>query len=160
MYVFSGHARLIAATLALGVLAGCAEGVSSPSAPPPQAAANPEPQLAGAWYQVYFDSNSSQIGERGRMIVKTVAYVTLNNSATRVTVIGKTDRVGAPPANLALAQRRAEAIRDALITAGVPAARIDTSWMGESRKQDVATADDIAERRNRVVDVTVVRETH
>lgn len=34
--------------------------------------------------------------------------------------------------------------------------RIDTSWVGEGRQQ-VATADDIAEPRNRVVDVTVVK---
>ena len=143
--------RVLVATLALSMAAGCTQQTSSP----PQAAAD-SPELAGAWYQIYFDTNKSDINARGQTIVKNVAYVVANNSATRVTVIGKTDRVGAPPANLALAQRRADAVRGALITAGVPAARIDTSWTGEG-KQEVATADDAAEPRNRVVDITVVK---
>ena len=116
------------------------------------------PELAGAWYQIYFDSNGSQIDSRGQMIVKKVAYVVENDGATRVTVIGKTDRVGGASANLALSKRRADAVRDALIAAGVPAGHIDTSWSGEAR-QDVATRDDTAEQRNRVVDVTVVKQS-
>jgi len=146
--------RALVATLALSVAAGCTE----QSSPPPQAAAGTSPELAGAWYQIYFDTNSVNIDARGRAIVKNVAYVVANAGPTRVTVIGRTDRVGAPPANLALSHRRADAVRDALITAGVPAASIDTSWTGEA-KQAVATANDAAEPRNRVVDVTVVKET-
>lgn len=143
--------RALVTTLALSLAAGCAEQAS-----PPQAAAASGPELAGAWYQVYFDTNSSKIDARGQTIVKTVAYVVANAGPTRVTVIGRTDRVGAPPANMALAQQRADTVRDALITAGVPATRIDTSWTGEG-KQVVATADDAAEPRNRVVDITVIK---
>lgn len=146
--------RALVATLALSVAVGCAQQAS----PPPQAASAGGPELAGAWYQVYFDTNSSEINARGQTIVKTVSYLVANAGPTRVSVIGKTDRVGAPPANMALAQRRADAVRDALITAGVPAARIDTSWTGEG-KQQVATADDAAEPRNRVVDITVVKQS-
>jgi OOP family OmpA-OmpF porin len=74
-----------------------------------------------------------------------------------VTVIGKTDRVGSATANLALSQRRADQVRDALVAAGVPAVRIDTRWTGEGLQQ-VATGDDIDEQRNRVVDITVVQQ--
>jgi peptidoglycan-associated lipoprotein len=151
MFRFAKILRALVATLALSLAAGCAQQAS-----PPQAAAATGPELAGAWYQVYFDTNSIAINARGQMIVKNVAYVVANNDTTRVTVIGKTDRVGAPPANMALSQRRADAVRDALIAAGVPAARIDTSWTGEG-KQQVATADEATEPRNRVVDVTVVK---
>lgn len=151
MFRFAKILRAPVATLALSLAAGCAQ-----QAPPPQAAATTGPELAGAWYQVYFDTNSIAINARGQMIVKNVAYVVANNGTTRVTVIGKTDRVGAPPANMALSQGRADAVRDALIAAGVPAARIDTSWTGEG-KQQVATADEATEPRNRVVDVTVVK---
>lgn len=90
------------------------------------------------------------------MIVRNVANVVANAGPTRVTVIGKTDRVGAPPANLALAQRRASVVRDALVVAGVPSAGIDIGWTGEG-KQEVLTLDDAAEPRNRVVDITVVK---
>lgn len=144
--------RVLVCILALGVAAGCAQ----QSAPPAASANEPSPELAGAWYQLYFDTNSSAIDARGQNIVKTVAYVVANAGPTRVTVIGRTDRVGAPPANMALSQRRADTVRDALIAAGVPAARIDTIWTGEV-KQDVATADNTAEQRNRVVDITVVK---
>jgi OOP family OmpA-OmpF porin len=146
--------RVFAATIGLGLLAGCAE----QAAAPPPAAAMTEPQLAGAWYQVFFETNKTELNERGQMIVRTVASVAASNGATRVTVIGKTDRVGAAAANVALSQRRADQVRDALVTAGVPAARIDTSWTGEG-KQNVATANDVAESRDRVVDITVVQQS-
>jgi len=146
--------RTLVATLALSLAAGCAEQAS----PPPQAAATDGPELAGAWYQVYFGSNSVAIDARGQTIVKTVAHVVANAGPTRVTVIGRTDRVGAPPDNLALSHRRANAVRDALVAAGVPARLIDTSWTGEAR-QVVTTADDAAEPRNRVVDITVVKQS-
>jgi peptidoglycan-associated lipoprotein len=139
--------------IALSALAGCAE----PAPPPPLTAAAADPELAGIWYQVYFGTNSVDVDARGQMIVKNVAYVVANNNTTRVTVIGKTDRVGAPSANMALSERRADGVRQALITAGVPAARIDTSWTGELRQQ-VATVDEAADQRNRVVDITVVKQ--
>lgn len=150
--------RALVATFALASVAGCAQQATQQAWQPPPASPATSAELAGAWYQVYFDTNSSAINSRGQMIVKNVAYVVANNGATRVTVIGRTDRVGAPPANMALAHRRAEAVRDALITAGVPADHIDTSWTGEAA-QRVATANDAAEPRNRVVDVTVVKQS-
>ena len=146
--------RALVATLALSTAVGCAEQASSPM----QASGENGPELAGAWYQVYFDTNSTAISKRGQMMVERVAYVVANAGPTRVTVIGRTDRVGAPPANVALSHRRANAVRDALITAGVPADHIDTSWTGEG-KQAVKTGDDFAEPRNRVVDITVVKQS-
>lgn len=146
--------RALALALTLSLAAGCAEQRSSHSQP--MAAAAVDPELVGAWYQIYFDTNSADINSRGQMIVRNVANVVANAGPTRVTIIGKTDRVGAPPANMALAERRANAVRDALIAAGVPAAGIDTGWTGEGR-QEVSTADDTAEPRNRIVDITVVK---
>ncbi len=152
MTTSSTIARAFAATLALAMAAGCTQ--QSPASPPVAAVAGPE--LAGAWYEVFFDTNSTEIGDRGRTIVRNVAYVVANNSTTRVNVIGKTDRVGSQSANMVLSQRRADTVRSALIAAGVPSGRIDTSWTGEN-KQEVVTADDAADRRNRVVDITVVK---
>ena len=144
--------RTLGAVLTLTIIAGCAEQASSP----PQTASVNDPELAGAWYQVYFETNKSDINARGQMIVQNVAYVVANNDATRVTVIGKTDRVGSASANMALSQRRADQVRDALIGAGVPTARIATSWTGEGR-QEISTADEESEQRNRVVDITVIK---
>lgn len=154
----NNHTKILptfVAAIALSLVAGCAQ----QSPPPSQAAASSvaaDPELAGAWYQIFFDTNKSDIDSRGRMVVNNVAYVATNNGMTRVTVIGKTDRVGSTAGNVALSQRRADQVRDALIAAGVPADRIDTSWTGEAR-QTVSTANESDEQRNRVVDVTVVK---
>jgi len=157
MEKISAHSLAFSAILTLALLASCAEQAAAPPQTATPAAAAAVPQLAGAWYQVQFDSNKTDIGDRGHMIVNTVANVAANNAATRVTVIGKADRVGDATANMALSQQRAGQVRDALITAGVPSGRIDTRWTGEGN-QDVATNDQIAEQRNRVVDITVVQE--
>jgi peptidoglycan-associated lipoprotein len=152
--------RLAGAIAAVALVAAC--GGPPPhsqqsSAPPP--ATNyraTAPELAGAWYEVYFDTNSVVIDQRGRTIVSNVAYVVNNEPTTRVTIIGKTDRVGTQAANMALSQSRANAVRAALIAAGVPSGRIDASWTGELG-QDTAGTVDVADRRNRVVDITVVK---
>jgi OOP family OmpA-OmpF porin len=129
------------------MLAACAD----QGAPPAAAAA---PQLAGAWYQVFFDTDKADLSPRGQLIVSKVADVVRTHDEVRVTVIGRTDRAGTAAANMALSERRAELVRDALIAAGVPAARIDTSWLGEG-KQAVPMPDDVAARRNRVVDIVL-----
>ncbi len=159
MFQSTKISRILAVTFTLAMVAGCAEQAprtTARAAPPAPAAAADAPELAGAWYQVFFDTNKTNIDNRGQMIVKNVAYVVANTNAARVTVIGKTDRVGDSVGNMALSQQRAGQVRDALIAAGVPATHIDTSWTGEG-KQEVATANDAAEPRNRVVDITVIK---
>jgi peptidoglycan-associated lipoprotein len=139
--------RPLLAAVGLAMLAACAD----QGAPPAAAAA---PQLAGAWYQVFFDTDKADLSPRGQLIVSKVADVVRTHDEVRVTVIGRTDRAGTAAANMALSERRAELVRDALIAAGVPAARIDTSWLGEG-EQDVPTPDDVAAQRNRVVDIVL-----
>jgi len=149
---------LALATLVLSLAAGCAQQATAPTTAPIHDAATSGPELAGAWYQVYFDTGSNAINTRGQMIVKNVAYVVANGGPARVTVIGRTDRVGSAPDNLALSARRANTVRDALVAAGVPAATIDTSWIGEST-QTAAAADEAVNPRLRAVDVTVVKQS-
>jgi len=82
---------------------------------------------------------------------KVVAFV---NKAPRkpVSIEGHTDSRGNANANQMLSQRRAEAVRDALIAAGVAAARITATGLGE--EQPVATNDtDEGRARNRRVDI-------
>ena len=110
---------LAVAALALSFVAGCAQQATAPAAPPTHDAATSGPELAGAWYQIYFDTGGTAINARGQMIVKNVAYVIANGGPARVTVIGRTDRVGSAPDNLALSARRANAVCDALVAAVV-----------------------------------------
>lgn len=145
--------------LLMSVAGLCLLGACTGVMPPPSAQQAPpanEPQLAGAWYQIFFDNDAAEINPRGRMIIQTVANVVANDNRVHVTIVGKTDRTGGPAANRLLSQQRADGVRDALLALSVPASNIDTSWSGEN-KQDVATPDNVAEQRNRVVDITVQR---
>jgi hypothetical protein len=63
-------------------------------------------------------------------------------------------------------RQRAATVRAALVTAGVPPARIETNGSGEERqptarpdtaRPDTARPDDAAEPHKRVVDITVIR---
>lgn len=82
---------------------------------------------------------------------KLVAFVNRDPSKP-IRIEGHTDSSGNPKANLALSQRRADAVRDALIAAGVPARRITAVGLGESQPvADNGTEEGRA--RNRRVDV-------
>jgi peptidoglycan-associated lipoprotein len=148
--------RMAVAILTLTFAAGCAQQPTASAPRPVHDAATSGPELAGAWYQIYFDTSSISINTRGQMIVKNVAYVIAHGGPARVTVIGRTDRVGSALDNLALSARRANAVRDALIVAGVPESSIDTSWVGESGQ--ASAADEAVNPRNLAVDVTVIKE--
>jgi OOP family OmpA-OmpF porin len=74
--------------------------------------------------------------------------------APEIVVIGHTDRVGALEYNDALSLKRAEMVRAALIAAGIAPAQIETSGRGE-REPAVPTPDDVAEPRNRRVEIMV-----
>jgi OOP family OmpA-OmpF porin len=135
----------LAAIVGISLLAACVQQQA------PMAAA---PQLASR-YQISFDTNRSDINASGQAAIKSIAAVVRNNGTVRVTIIGKTDSVGSAEANMKLSQKRADQVRDALIATGkVPASSINTSWSGES-KPEVTTAHNVAETRNRVVDIIV-----
>lgn len=73
-------------------------------------------------------------------------------AAVEIVVIGHTDRVGSVEANDRLSQARAEAVRQALVGAGVDPAIITATGRGE-REPLVPTPDEAAEPRNRRVEV-------
>ncbi len=82
---------------------------------------------------------------------KLVAFVNQDPSKP-IRIEGHTDSRGSANANLLLSQRRADAVRDALIAAGVAASRITSVGLGEC--QPVAGNDTEEGRaRNRRVDV-------
>ncbi|CCG42388.1 OmpA family protein [Magnetospirillum molischianum] len=160
MYPSKKSGPLVVALIAIAALStapGCTE--PEDGSPRRHTGSTPSPELAGAWYQIFFDSNKTEIDERGRMIVQNVAYVVAHDDTTRVTVIGKTDRIGSASSNLSLSEKRADQVRNALVAAGVPSARIDTSWTGE-KGQGVETPSSAAEHHDRAVDITVVKQPH
>ncbi|MDH4231229.1 MAG: peptidoglycan-associated lipoprotein Pal [Nitrospirota bacterium] len=65
-------------------------------------------------------------------MMKVSAYMTKNSSAT-LSIEGHCDERGTNEYNLALGDRRAKAVKDYLVSLGVPSARIETISYGEER---------------------------
>jgi OOP family OmpA-OmpF porin len=115
-----------------------------------------EPAASGTstrQFRVYFDFDKSALTPASQSILQDAAARAKEDPAARFRLIGRADRTGSDGYNMALSQRRVDTVRDALVAEGVPAARIDTQWVGE-RELPVPTADGVKEPRNRVVDVT------
>ena len=123
-----------------------------PPAPPAQSAMAPS-QMPPA--TVYFATGSSTLSPESMATIQQVAANYKTTANATVTLTGHTDTVGSQNVNVALSQRRAEAVRNALVRGGVPAASITTAAQGEA-SLPVQTADNVDERRNRSVDIAVV----
>ena len=71
-----------------------------------------------------------------------------------ISVVGHADATGSAQLNMALSLRRAEAIRAALVAAGLPTALIEISHHGANNPL-VPTPPGVAEPRNRRVEITI-----
>lgn len=92
---------------------------------PTPAPAAPEPGI------VYFDFDRSNIKPQYRPVVEDHAgWLRANSKATAV-IEGHTDQYGSVEYNLALGQRRAEAVRRSLVLLGVPEQRLEAVSYGE-----------------------------
>ncbi len=144
--------RQLFAAGAISVLAACAQ------TPPQPVASNPLPVAPGptaVWYTVAFDTNSFAINADGQKVIADVTTFLQQHPASVATLIGRTDTVGAADANMRLSQRRADAVRDALVYDDhVTLDRVETRWTGE-RRQGVPTGDAVAAAENRVVDIAI-----
>ena len=68
-------------------------------------------------------------------------------------VAGATDTVGSPERNLALSEQRASTVLRGLIARGIPAGRFQIVAKGETDLA-AATPDNVADERNRRVEIT------
>lgn len=118
--------------------------------PAPAEAPSPAPNV----YLVLFDFDKSNINDAAQAVVNQVFADFSSNKSTAISVTGHTDRSGSDIYNEKLSERRADAVREALIAAGVPAEAITTAWKGESENA-VPTADGIKEQANRRAEIIV-----
>lgn len=104
---------------------------------------------------VLFDSGSAALKAGAYQEINRVAQVLTQYPETRIMVAGHTDGDGSETMNQDLSVRRAEAVRNALVSQGVSAARITTMGFGET--QPVADNNTAAGKQlNRRVVVTIV----
>ncbi|MCB4361701.1 OmpA family protein [Quatrionicoccus australiensis] len=104
-------------------------------------------------YTLYFQGGNQLTPESQAEFAKMRADV-LAWSAPEIMVIGHTDRVGSVQSNDALSLKRAESVRALLIEAGIPAGKLEAVGRGE-REPLVATADEVAEGKNRRVEINL-----
>ena len=101
---------------------------------------------------VYFDFDSSEIKGEGTDIVAAHAKYLAANPTTRVRLEGHTDERGSREYNIGLGERRAQAVRRALLLQGAADAQISTVSYGEERPA-VPGHDEAAWAKNRRVEI-------
>ena len=82
---------------------------------------------------IYFRTASARLDPQSRPLLQEVEGVVGKCPGLKVEVSGHTDSDGSPAANKLLSERRAEAVADALVAAGVPRAQITAAGYGEER---------------------------
>jgi len=101
--------------------------------------------------RVLFDSGQAQVKPAGVKVLKQVADVLNKINDKQIRIEGHTDNGGSANADLVLSQRRAEALRDALVGAGVDKRRITTFGMGQAQPIAPNTTEEGRARNRRVV---------
>jgi outer membrane protein OmpA-like peptidoglycan-associated protein len=105
-------------------------------------------------HQLYFEGDSTTLDAESRTRLPLVLAEIARYPAPEVSVIGHTDRMGSVEYNDTLGLSRAIVVREALVAIGIDPVRISVSSRGE-REPRIATADEVAEPRNRRVEVSV-----
>ena len=104
-------------------------------------------------YSIYFAFNSDEIREESEPTLQEIADVLRRHPDWKVAIEGHTDSIATDAYNLQLSQKRAGAVRNALVSKkGVAGMRLTTAGFGESRPKD--TNDTLEGRaRNRRVEL-------
>lgn len=148
MMSLSNHLKLTAIAAAL-VVAGCASKPkpapeTPPPAPPPAASTQSQVETTvvpgsvqdfrvNVGDTVHFDYDKFAITSEDRDILQRQAAWLQKYAQVRVTVEGHCDERGTREYNLALGARRANAVKEYLVSLGVSSARVDTISYGKER---------------------------
>jgi peptidoglycan-associated lipoprotein len=164
---------LVATSLAV---AGCGGNKPKPEAPVDTSASNSDASSAGAGAEaseegaeapgplegmlakrvIYFDFDSSEIRGEGTDIVAAHAKHLARTTAQKVRLEGHTDERGSREYNIGLGERRAQAVRRALLLQGAGETQLSTVSYGEERPA-AAGSDEAAWQRNRRVEIVYLQ---
>lgn len=90
---------------------------------------NPDGSKAG----VYFATNKSDINANSKLALDKLVKIFNENPDTDILIEGHTDDVGTDDYNMKLSEKRARAVVNYLIGAGVASSRLTPKWYGESQ---------------------------
>jgi peptidoglycan-associated lipoprotein len=138
--------------LTVALLGGCAKkktvAESAPPSAPETPAATPEPTpppptstdseqpnqgVQDKLKDAFFDYDSAELSGSAQSTLDADGKVLSDNSSANVTIEGHCDERGTVEYNLALGDRRAQAVKDYLVRYGIPASRLSTISYGEER---------------------------
>jgi peptidoglycan-associated lipoprotein len=119
--------------------------VITPSAPRDGAATLPP----GTARVVYFDFDSAVIRDDARSVIEAHARVLATDRTRRMTIEGHTDERGGREYNLALGQKRAEAVQRALVVLGASEAQLEAVSLGKERPAMPGLSDEASARNRR-----------
>lgn len=105
-------------------------------------------------FTLYFVEGSDELTEDSKQSLDAMFADLAKRTVPDVLVVGHTDTVGSDQFNDALAKKRAESVRTALIARGLPQGDVTAIGRGK-RELLVPTPDGIAEPRNRRVEIVV-----
>ncbi len=105
-------------------------------------------------FVVQFEPNGNRLAAGADAVLAEMRSALAALPAAEVVVTGHTDRVGSVEANDRLSRARAEAVRELLVAAGLARSAVTVAGRGE-REPAVPTADEVAEARNRRVEIKI-----
>ncbi len=102
-----------------------------------------------------FEFDKSDIRSENREVLSRIVGVLMTSKDYQIYVYGHTDNIGTDAYNVDLSERRAEAVRDYLVEAGMDPGIIDTEGFGKSQPLVPGTGDE-ARAKNRRVELGIV----
>jgi len=140
---------------ALGALLGhliCDPEIAQPAPPPPPPP--PARKHIELNADTYFDFNKSTLKPEGKKVIDDQAVAPMKeHPELRALVQGHTDSIGSEAYNMKLSERRANAVKDFMVSRGVSASRITTKGFGKTKPiADNKTAEGRAKNRRVEVD--------
>lgn len=105
---------------------------------------------------IFFDSGKSSLKPGAKRTLDRIAGQLKSDAAIKIAVEGHTDNTGTAAKNMTLSEKRAQAVRDYLVTKGIPEDRISSAGKGQT--EPVATNKTVAGRQqNRRVELVITR---
>ncbi len=156
------HARIIGLLGVLLLLAACSSTPPEPPPGPPGGAGvgsrsivpgSQQDLEASAGDRVFFAFDRSDISPEARQILTRQADWLRRYPNVTVTIEGHCDERGTREYNLALGERRAQAVKNVLVASGISASRMSTISYGKERPAVVGSSDESYAQNRRAVTV-------
>lgn len=135
-------AKFAAAVLATLAIAGCAKQTDQSALASAAIPGSQQDFVVNVGDRVFFDTDSSELSDQARATLDKQAQWLSNYNRYVFTIEGHADERGTREYNIALGARRAETVREYLVSRGVSGQRMRTISYGKERP--VAVCNDIS----------------